>query len=249
MMVFGTTVFVVAGEFLGETPPTTTTTTTIPDGGAGANSALGLAVLGAALLVVVAGLIFALIYHSRLLKTVDKAIDAGQRIGTKSEPAHDGVGAQAAPGEIGVDGPAEVESGASATFTAVGYATATAVSWTVDGGGAEPSEGDGREINVKFGSAGTAIVTASESGRQSKPLNVSVKDPPKKLPEGIVLPFAVANWGRLLVVCLGVGIVGALMVWDVISAAAGMGPLGALLGVGAASATAEKTAEPKNDDK
>lgn len=59
----------------------------------------------------------------------------------------------------------------------------------------------------------------------------------------LVIPFVVKNWGRLVIVLFGVGVISALMATKILDAAAGVGILGTLLGAGAVSATTGGTTD------
>gem|GEM_PF-3085954 len=219
----------------------TTPTTAPPDGSVGYLGGPGLWLLAASVLVVIAGLWFAYLYHARLLQTIDLAVEGGQLIRSENGPAI----AQSPDGKVGVSGPTEATPGATVTFKAIGYDDSSKVSWAVEGGKPEPSIGTGSTLEVTFREAGTATVTATV-GKESAPHKVTVSGPRKEL-TGIVLPFAIQNWGRLVVTTLGVGVVSALMAWDVISAEGGIGLLGALLGIGAAAGSKEAESKPKSE--
>jgi hypothetical protein len=211
------------------------------DGDAPGNTAAAIVILALTLLVIVLALGFSLIYHHRLLRSVDRAVAKGV---VKSVTNVDvGGGAEVSRDSgITIAGPAEVTAGEAVTYRVEGGTSD--LTWTIEGGGAQPATGAGGEFTTTFQTPGTATIGVDFTGVTGQKA-VTVKAPPAAAPaaSGIVLPFAIRNWGRLVVVLLGIGIVAALMTLDVISAEGGIGLLGALLGVGAASANQDPTAQ------
>ncbi len=200
----------------------------------------------AAIIVIGIGLLFSHRYHERLLQSIDAAIRLGKvdTIATSNDSSLDATRTRGAP-QIGVTGPTTVEVGQTAVYEAVGASDPNAVSWSIEGGDATPSVGQGASIGVAFSKTGSAVVTAAQEGSTSAPLSVDVIASTKVGGrEGIVLPFVIKNWARFVVVIFGVGAIAALMALGVVSAEGGIGVLGVLLGVGGATANADSESKP-----
>lgn len=245
--------------FLAATTPTPSPTPSAPaltaTQAAGFN--LALFVLVASVLVVVLALGFALLYHEKLLRVIRMAVKAGQPVATAVKP----VVEQSSTPESGtrsaitpyIVGPRTGEPEAEMAFVVRGDADDSTVSWTAEG--ADPNSAEKQSFVTAFAKAGNYVVVANlkdSAGSVTHRIEyiVSVgaaESERKKSPSGvaaITLPFVISNWGRLVIVIFGVGVVGALMASAVIQEATGIGILGTLLGVGAAAAMS-----PSNDVK
>jgi hypothetical protein len=198
----------------------------------------------AAVVVIAIGLVFARQYHERLLATIDLAVERGQAgpISTTNESALTETRTRGG-AVLGVTGPATVEVGQRATFEATGADEAGDVTWSVEGGGAVPSSGRGTTFDVTFSMPGRAELTVARTDGLTATAPVEVVAAPRAEGEGVVLPFVIRNWARLVVVIFGVGAISALMALGVLSAEGGIGVLGALLGIGGASTSAESTSK------
>ena len=75
---------VVAGAMCDQAFATSSSSTSVPDGSAGYHGPAGTSILVASIVVVGFGLMFAYVYHRRLLVSVDKAIVLGRAVGTSS---------------------------------------------------------------------------------------------------------------------------------------------------------------------
>lgn len=231
--------------------------TTAPAGGSGVTSPvvgeplIGLAwgSLGLSLLVIVVALFFISAYHRRLLRIISWAVRHGAPVGTSSElvagrapqVAGQGLGADAAPFGVtsDVDG-SEATPGQDVTFSAIGGDPAkdrATISWSSEGG--KPANGTGATFVTRAPTSGKLTVLATWDSETPVTHSVTVgtvSAPGSDGPAGIVLPFAIRGWGGFVVTVLGIGVVVALMFAKVISESAGVGILGTLLGLGAASA-------------
>lgn len=235
------------------------TSTTVPPnvgGAAGDRYHLwpAMAILGVALLVICAALWFAYAYHRRVLETLERlgkgqpvTTDPGSALGASAGQA--GVLARTADDPLAVTGPDAAVVGQAVTFEAVNAGDPSSLSWTVEGASPKPSLGSGASITLGFGAAGSAAVVATEPGADGAPprfsqpwtVTVTAPAPASAAAPGIVLPFVIKNWGRLVVTLLGIGVIAAMMTMGVIESDAGIAVLGTLLGVGAASAQSERT--------
>ena len=215
---------------------TTTTTTT-----SGYHPVPAILILLLAILVIAIALFFAYKYHKRVLKSVDAAVRGGH--GDQVDVSNDDVGVQAlsrvaTDSGIAISGPAQAVVGEKVKFSSTGVEAGDTVSWTVEGtAAADPASASTTEFETKFTKAGSATVTIAVAGKADvAPLTVTVVAN-ETAAARITLPFVVRNWGRLVVVLFGAGLVACLMVLNVISGEGGIGLLGALFGVGAATAT------------
>ncbi len=215
---------------------------------------LALVVLIASVIVVVVALGFALLYHEKLLRVIRMAVKAGQPVATAVQPvvehasAGDAVAAEVTTPYI--VGPRTGEPGAELAFAVKGDADDSTVSWTAEG--ADPSVAEKPSFVTAFAKAGNYVVVAtlkdsagSVTHRVEYIVSVGATDVEKKQgtsgAAAITLPFVISNWGRLVIVIFGVGVVGALMASAVIEEATGIGILGTLLGVGAAATMSPST--------
>lgn len=192
------------------------------------------ATLALTFLVLCAGLYFAWRYHQEVLKVFASALAQGH----SSVQGTDVAAMSGRPGATisGVSaskvvGPASVAVGQSAKYT-VDPSVGDQVEWTAEG--ALSTSFKGQEFVCQFTKQGSQTVTAAAEGKTIAPLKVDVTSGAAS--KGIVLPFAIGNWGRFVVTTLGVGVIGTLMLAKVLDSAAGIGVLGTLLGVGVATA-------------
>jgi hypothetical protein len=228
----------------GERTTTTTTTTT------GYHPVPAIFILGLTCVVIALCLWFVFRYHQQLLATIDKAVARGAAGPISAEDHGVGVQSREVAGGVKITGPSTVTTGAQAMFTADGLSGGETLSWTVDGDvGADPAAGGDQTFTTTFAKAGTATVALDlVGGTAPPPLTVTVTAPAVDGAKGVVLPFVVRNWGRLVVVLFGAGLVGSLMVLGVIGSEGGVALLGALLGVGAATAAPATGATPGATD-
>ena len=196
--------------------------------------------LALALLAIALGLLFSYGYHTKLLAAIPKImVVAG---GTKVSTSDNETMATAMGGDLQVEAPSKVAKNSKAAFKALN-SQGRQVTWEAAGASPEPVSGTGLTFDVTFKAAGPATVTAkADTASYAVAFEVVEEATPVG---GIILPFAIRNWGRFVVTVLGVGVIAALMALGIVSAEGGIGILGALLGVGAASATADPAAEPK----
>jgi hypothetical protein len=206
-----------------------------------------LILLGAGV-VIVACLLFLSRYHRRLLLTIDRAIavNAGkgvtQPLTTSEDSAFNTL--LASTDDIKIKGPVAVVVGQEATFTLEGITDPTGIEWSVSGVDADPTSGTGLSFTTKFSATGTANVSVAGPSGTTTSTGVPVVATPPSPMGGIVLPFVLRNWGRLVVVIFGAALVGTLMVLNAITSEGGVGLLGALFGVGAATAHTDPNATP-----
>ncbi|TFC87450.1 hypothetical protein [Cryobacterium sp. TMT4-31] len=198
------------------------------------NYYLAILILVAALAVITIALVFAYNYHVQLLKVINSAVKNGQTPKTTTDDA----AIQGA--EPAILGPDTGVPSTQLVFALMGVAGE--VSWVADGG--LPPSGSGTGFATTFDKAGRYKVSATyfDGDNVTKTLGKDVviaaaEAPVSASSSGIALPFVIKNWGRLVVVIFGVGVISALMSTKILDAAAGVGILGTLLGVGAVTAT------------
>lgn len=191
------------------------------------------------------GLIFAYVYHNRIFNAIDKAISYGQPIG---ETSNSDVFKQnsLARAITSISGPNDVITGTQVAY----LAPASDVEWSIEGDVDGEIATSTDALVVTFRKAGPATIIATKDGDSMFPfyLPISVRDSAPN-DSGIRLPFVMQNWGRFVLVSFGVGLLGAMIVWDSITAEAGIGMIGTLLGVGAASASTGKSDESNTDSR
>ena len=211
--------------------------------------------LGGSILVIAVALGFAFSYHTKLLEVVKFAVKYnGARIGTESS----NVAAlrsllQSVDSGSDIVGPETGAPSKKLQFSLNSTDIVPPISWTTKDG--DPQTFEGATFATRFDSVGTHEVTATytDSTNVSHPFskNVTITAPAPTPAPSIVLPFVIKNWGRLVIVIFGVGVISALMSTKILDAAAGIGILGTLLGVGAVTATSGTTggepAAPKDD--
>lgn len=230
---------IVSRNYLPAADPTPSPT---PDvGGAltmsGAGVLLAVVFFLGSIAVIAIALAFAFQYHAKLLDVINTAAKSNSvRIGSESST----VGALA--GTPQIEGPEAGAPSAKLEYSLAGVDPGTTISWTAVGG--DPASGNGAGFATRFDSAGTHEVSVEYSDAQnvtqSLTKNVVIAEKVSG-PPTIVLPFVIKNWGRLVVVILGVGTVAALMALRIIGAEAGVAILGSLLGFGVATATSGTT--------
>lgn len=220
---------------------TTTSEDTSPAADRGADDdgdtpvALAILILGGVL--GAAGVVFGLVYHGRLMQTVDTAIARG--LFTSASTTDTGAVAAALALEPGIKGPASATVGSTQWYTAVDDSGAQQVAaWSIQGDVATATlrtDAQAERAGVEFRRAGSVSLNAVVN-EQSYTLPITVAAAGGTSAQ-LTLPFVVRNWGRLLVILAGVAVVGALMASNSLSDSAGAGILGAILGVGAVAGT------------
>lgn len=194
---------------------------------------LAILLLLASVVVILIALVFAYTYHARVLTVIALAVNRGATVKSDS----DDVVAQSRDTEI--VGPNAGIPSESQVLTVTAPEGAD-VTWLAEGG--DPNVATGAIFVTRFHKAGRYRVAATIAGSNGGASTLS-KDIIIGAPAGasaapsIGLPFVMKNWGRLVVVLFGVGVISALMAATILDAAAGIGILGALLGVGAVTAT------------
>ncbi|MEV5071246.1 hypothetical protein MRBLMI12_002873 [Microbacterium sp. LMI12-1-1.1] len=211
------------------------------------NYYLAIGLLLGAIVVIVLALVFAWLYHRDALRTIEKlattpgappvAIDSGAAVER---------GIHVGPAIIGSN---VAHKDTAVMFTVEDLADGATVSWDVQGATIEEIDG-GRTILATFAEDGTYKVraTVTDAGgteTELEPKQVTIQPPvaASAPAPALVIPFVVKNWGRLVIVLFGVGVISALMATKILDAAAGVGILGTLLGAGAVSATTGGTAD------
>ena len=209
---------------------------------------LAVGLLVSAIVVIVLALVFAWLYHRDALRVIEKLAT------TEGAPPVTIDSGGAVERGIGV-GPAIVGGGsgqkeAPLMFTVEHLGDGATVAWEVSGATIDEIDG-GRTILATFAAEGDYEVraTVTEADGTEVPLaskRVKIAAPPVAAASApaIAIPFVVKNWGRLVIVLFGVGVISALMATRILDAAAGIGILGTLLGAGAVSATTGGSAEP-----
>jgi hypothetical protein len=200
------------------------------------NYYLAVLLLGAAVDVIIIALIFAFNYHAKLLTVINAAVtNNGQVVLSHSEKV-----TPLGP-EPTIAGPDTGNPSAALAF-ATQLVDALDITWTAEGG--TPDSGTGTGFVTSFDKAGTYMVSAKYTTSEGAPRSLDKKviiEAPATVgaatATAIVLPFVIQNWGRLVIVVFGAGVIAALMSTGILDAAAGIGLLGALLGVGAVTAT------------
>lgn len=200
-----------------------------------------------AIVVIILALAFALIYHKMILRVIRKAAKRGAPVISEV----DGVGIQSKvtqPVETKISGPKDGAPSAKLEYTLEGVTAGATVTWVAENG--DPSKGEGPTFATRFDKPGsyrvTATATESAGSTKDYPKDVTIAAPGGTAGSPIVLPFVIKNWGRLVIVIFGVGVISALMSTKILDAAAGIGILGTLLGVGAATSgsSADKPPTP-----
>lgn len=191
-----------------------------------------------AIVVIALALTFAWMYHRAALTTIQKMAKSGkQAVATTSEDAlTEGVDSE--PAIVGSSAGTKAED---LMFTVTNLADGDTVTWDVSGATFHEVD-SGRTIVAQFAADGTYKVRASITGktgakRELEPKEVKVGPQTAAPAPAIVIPFVVKNWGRLVIVLFGVGVIAALMATQILDAAAGVGILGTLLGAGAVAST------------
>ena len=228
--------------------PTSVDPTTATVNVALSNYFLALGLLVAAVVVIIIALGFALLYHARLLSTITAAVKTNrEHLGTTSDDVTKSL--DLAPSIVGPD---EGSEAGELVFAVRRVDTAQAVTWKAEG--ATPSSGSGYSFVTTFNKPGDYEIhaTLTDSSGTETALQKKVKigaTSSGPAASAIVLPFVIKNWGRLVIIIFGVGVISALMATKILDAAAGIGILGTLLGVGAVTATSggsgDKPAPPE----
>lgn len=184
-------------------------------------------------LVVAIALFFALRYHSKVLQVVGWDV---RRNGAHVTADSSGASVQAQ--EPSIAGPATAAPGGDLVYALKDVSPApSTVDWTAVGGTLSSHSGD--SFLTSFDTAGSFQITATyDDSGTSKTINKTVAiGATATASSSIALPFVIKNWGRLVVVIFGIGVVSALMAAKILDSTAGVGILGTLLGVGAVSTT------------
>jgi hypothetical protein len=194
------------------------------------NYYLAIILIVAAIVVIVIALGFAWIYHRKALEVIMSAVSRGAQVGSPADG-----GATTLGNGPRIVGPSSATPSEEVFFGLADVDASKTVAWTAEGG--SPSAGGEHTFTTMFAAEGEYIVEVQIVG-EPQPLTrtVTVGTPAGSAPAPIAIPFVLKNWGRLVIVLFGVGVIAALMATAVISAEAGIGILGALLGVGATAA-------------
>ncbi|WP_243075681.1 hypothetical protein [Microbacterium sp. SS28] len=214
------------------------------------NYYLALTLFIGAIVVIAIALTFAWMYHRAALTTIQKLAKSGkQAVTTSSDDAlTEGVDSEPA-----IVGSSAGTKGEDLMFTVTNLADGEIVTWDVSGATFNEVDG-GRTIVAQFASDGNYKVRASitdkaDVKRELEPKEVKIGAQATAPAPAIVIPFVVKNWGRLVIVLFGVGVISALMATKILDAAAGVGILGTLLGAGAVASTpgapSETPAQPQ----
>lgn len=194
------------------------------------NYYLAIILIVAAIIVIVIALGFAWIYHRKALEVIMSAVSRGAPVGspTVSEVTTLGSGPR-------IVGPSNGKPSEELFFGLADVEAGKTVAWTAEN--ATPSAGDAQTFTTTFATEGEHAVRVDVEGLpETLEKKVTIGVAPSAGAAPIVIPFILKNWGRLVIVVFGVGVIAALMSTTVISAEAGIGILGALLGVGATAA-------------
>ncbi|NKG22040.1 hypothetical protein [Paeniglutamicibacter terrestris] len=217
-----------------------------------ANFNLSTFMLIASFVVIATALFFAMKYHRALLEFMTTALAGGTAYAGISGDAYPDEGGaanqairrvQAEPAAAQIVGPAIGYSGQELAFVLSTQLFADTqppkklleILWTIDGIKVDGSTQ--HFLKHTFEKSGPYVVGASAENQSIPPFMISIvasKIAPKTA-SGLSLPFAIQNWGRMVVLLFGLGVVGALMASKTLSSEAGAGLLGAMLGLGAAA--------------
>lgn len=192
----------------------------------------------AAILVIVVALVFAHLYHRRALNVIATAVRKGQTVATTSDEVARGLGDDAR-----IKGPTSGAPNEELLFGLVGVESGKTINWGAVG--ATPSSQGGDTFTTTFTKAGRYTVKATVEGlTESLTREVIIGTATGNAASTpVTIPFVLKNWGRLVIVLFGVGVIAALMSTRIISAEAGIGILGALLGVGATAVATAGTSD------
>lgn len=193
------------------------------------NYYLAIILIAAAILVIVIALAFALLYHFKALDVITSAVKKGAPLATL--PSEE-VTTQSRGGPV-IVGPGAGDVSEDLAFAVQNAPDGADISWIAEK--ATTSSGQGSAFVTSFAKAGQYRVTArvGDTGEVTKEVTIGGTPAASTPSAPIVIPFVVKNWGRLVIVLFGVGVISALMATRTLSAEAGIGILGALLGVGA----------------
>jgi hypothetical protein len=192
------------------------------------NYYMAIGILIAAIVVIVIALGFALLYHRRALEVIAVAVARGQGVSTESDEVAKGLSTDAR-----IKGPKTGMPNEELLFGLAGVESDKTVNWRADK--ATPSSQGGATFTTTFEKAGEYTIEATVEGlpdavKHSITIGAATT---AAAPTPVVIPFVLKNWGRLVIVLFGVGVIAALMSTRIVSAEAGIGILGALLGAGA----------------
>lgn len=219
------------------------------DAPASVNLGLSTFMLIASFVVIATALYFAIKYHKALLDFMHKALargtaytgTLGSAYSENAIPLSDGdTNAQGNAPDALIIGPPTGVSGQELIFvldTKFFDDSSTPqrlldVHWSIDN---TPVEGTTTHfLKHTFEQSGVFVVEATVDNKSIPPFIVAITAPIAA--SGLSLPFAIQNWGRMVVLLFGLGVVGALIASRALSSEAGAGLLGALLGIGAATA-------------
>lgn len=211
------------------------------------NYYLAVGLLVSAIVVIILALAFAWLYHRDALRVIEKlaTTEGGPPVGIDSGAAVE-RGVRVGPAIVGGS---TGQKDTALMFTVENLPDDATVAWDVEGATIERIDG-GRTILATFAADGShkvaATVTQADGNRielEAKEVEIGPKPGAAASAPPIVIPFVVKNWGRLVIVLFGVGVISALMASQILDAAAGIGILGALLGAGAVSATTGGSSE------
>lgn len=194
--------------------------------------------LVASIIVIAAALFFAWRYHKLLIAFMEKALGQGQVFEPSSTPAlRNLLTAKTTAFTHAIVGTSSTTPGQELVFAIrptlnSANGKPAVVAWSIDD---KPVQGfTDCSFTYTFKIPGEFKVKAESDGAAVSPFTVAVKEAASSARP--TLPFAIENWGRLIIVLFGLGVVGALMAIGVLSTDAGAGLLGAMLGIGAATA-------------
>jgi hypothetical protein len=194
--------------------------------------------------VIVAVLVFALRYHERLIKVIELSVKLNRA--PVQTVNHDALHRSLGDTEPTIVGPGEAQPSASLTYRLKNVDDDT-VHWEAARSTVQAS--DGPIFQTSFDKPDVYVVVATYTDPNDKSEKTLVKPVVVAVPAttpAINLPFAIRNWGRLVVVIFGVGVIGTLISTKVLDGAVGVGILGTLLGIGAVTATTGTSGTPPN---
>lgn len=208
--------------------------------------------LGTSMIAIAIALGFALKYHRMLISFMGRALAHGKTYDAEAVQtmAARGLALMASPASPRIIGAESGTPGQEMVFLIDPPLTTqdgspTPVTWLVDG---KPVKGfTGNFLKHTFKKGGEFVIEAKSDGTSIPLFKVAVATAAGGNPS---LPFAIENWGRMVIMLFGLGVVGALMSIEVLSSEAGAGLLGAMLGIGAAavaSTSGTKAKGPADD--
>ena len=215
--------------------PTPSTTTAVVNVTL-SNYWLATGIVIATVVVIALALAFMWIYHRRALRTLEvlASTPGAPPIGVMSQDAY---GSQFTQQPKVIVGSVDGQKGVGLMYVIKDVDDGDAVTWDIPDADVEVVSNSA--VIAKFKKDGThtvnaKVVDAAGTDLPVQPMTVTIKPQTVAAP-GVVIPFVLKNWGRLVVVLFGAGVVAALMATKILDSAAGIGVLGVLLGAGVAS--------------